>query len=69
MTYHYGKYWAEIQPVRSQDCAIRYWQYKIYESLSNKFLFDGYDGDFESARITAEGHIDLLMSSAEREAA
>ena len=62
MTFHYGRYWAEIQPVRSnQDGAIRYWQYKIYETRSDAFLFDGHDADIDSALATTEAHIDFLM--------
>lgn len=61
MAYYHGRYWADLRPVRSADGAsVLYWQYKIYEAVSDKFLFDGHDADYESARITAEAHIEQL---------
>ncbi len=61
MTYHYGRYWAEIRPVKSADASsILYWNYRIFETGSDKFLFDGHDADYSSARITAEKHVDRL---------
>ncbi len=60
MTYHYGRYWAEITPVRSVTTdTIRYWQYKIYQG--ERYLFDGHDVDLSSARVSTEAHIDLLI--------
>lgn len=61
MTYHYGRYWAEIRPIRSQPGnKIVQWSYRIFESGSSRFLFDGGDASYESALMTAERHIDRL---------
>ncbi len=62
MTYHYGKYWAEILPIRSsRDGSVRYWNYRIYQSRPDQFLFDGHDTDLASAHKSVEVHIDRLI--------
>jgi len=62
MTYHHGNYWAEILPVRSQNDGVTlYWEYRIYASLTNEFVFNGHDSDLSTARKTAEAHIDRLL--------
>ncbi len=61
MTYHYGRYWADIRPVHSHPGSeIVHWQYKVFESGSDRFVLDGQDAKFEQARATAEAHVDRL---------
>lgn len=62
MTYHFGRYWAEIRPIHSSSGGeILYWQYRVFESGIDNYVLDGHDADFENARATAEAHIDRLI--------
>lgn len=61
MTYYYGSYWADIRPVLSSaGTEILYWRYRIFESRTDKYLFQGMVPGFEDARTAAEAHIDRL---------
>lgn len=59
----YGRYWADIQPVRSLDGgAILHWQYRIYEAITDRLQTEGLNANLDAARAAAEAHIDRLMA-------
>jgi len=59
----YGRYWADIQPVRSWDNeSILYWRFRIYEAASDRFEMEGQNVSLDAARAAAEIQIDKLMA-------
>jgi hypothetical protein len=59
----YGRYWADIHPVRSWDNeTILYWRYRIYEANTDRFEMEGLNATLDMARAAAESQIDRLMA-------
>lgn len=63
-TLYFGKYWADIQPVRAvHNDAILYWKYGVYEILTDRLELEGLSANLDAACAAAEAQIDRLMQA------